>query len=267
MEVRQQKINEMLDRTNVLLFAHPKTGQHWILFIVANYQRLINLKPKITWKEILLFARFTESIKKSASSINYNSETVNFVRIEYSYTHNINVRNFIDSFDKRIYLYRNPYDVMISMFYYFHTDPKLIKEIREKKDFKNYKFFEDYVKEKIDIYCAHIKSSIDYADLVLYYDDLLEDTSPFRILLGYFYDELYEPVYQKTLEVSSFKYVNNMEKILKKDKILNKGRKNVIFHARNGRSGQYYELMNDELIDYITEKWEKLKKNVEYKLK
>ena len=247
--------------------AHPKTGQHYIVFTVANYQRLINNKPIMTWKEILEFSRFRDSIKRCAHCVKYNSESVNFMRLEYPYNHNPLIKQFIDSFDQKIYLYRNPYDTMISMFYYFHTDPILVKEIRERKDFKGWKFFEDYIKEKIEVYRSHIWKSIDYVDLVLYYDDLLIDTSPFRTILGYFYKELDETIYQKTLEVSSFKHVNKMESILKKERVLNEGRENVIFHARSGRSGQYHELMSIELIDYITKQWEDLKTKVKYKLK
>lgn len=252
---------------NVLMCASVKTGQHWVVWIIANYQRLINNKPKMTWKEILGYSKLNGSIDGLAPNRKYNSETIHFVRVEYPYGFNSKVKRFMKSFDKLIYLYRNPYDTLISMFYYFHTDPILIKIIREKEDFKGDEFFEEYVKSKLDKYLSHIERSIDHADLVLYYDDLLKDTSPFRTVLSYFYDKIDEDIFQKTLRISSFNYVNSLEALLKKETITFKGRKNVRFHARDGSSGQYRKLMSFELINYITQRWNALKMKVKYKLK
>jgi hypothetical protein len=249
----------------VLSIAHSKTGQHWVIWLLANYQRLINNNPPMTWVEILEYSKIKGSLDLLAHEREYHSETINFVRIEYPYNYNSRISRFIKSFDKTMYLYRSPHDVMISMFYYFNYHGELGIEIRAKKDFKDWKFFDDYVKEKIDIYCNHIERSIDYVDLVLYYDDLLIDPSPFRELLSFFYDEIDEDIFQKTLEISSFKHVHNLEMNFPKN--LGKDPKDTPLHARSGRSGQYHELMNPELINYITEKWEELKLKVKYKLK
>jgi len=127
--------------------------------------------------------------------------------------------------------------------------------------------FENYAEDKIDKYISHIERSVDHVDLVLYYDDLRKDPTPFRTVLGYFYDEIDETIFQKTLKISSFNHVNKMETTLKKETIGIKGRKGVRFHARDGRSGQYHKLMSKSLIEYISEKWNALKKQIKYKLK
>jgi len=257
---------------NVLGIAHPKTGQHYIIWFLGNYQRLINNREPMNWEKILEFSKFEPtSMRVLAPELTYLSETINFTRIEYPYRYNTKIDTFIESFDKTIYLYRNPYDTLISMFYYFQTELEVIKEINKLENLKGYKPFEVYVKEKIDVYINHIRKSIDHVDLVLYYDDLITDPSPFREILSYFYDSnLNEGIFQKALELSSFKHVSMLERKLKKEqrKKEQKDRNEFfIFHARNGRSGQYHELMSQELIDYISKKWEDLKTKVKYKLK
>lgn len=259
---------------NILLYAHPKTGQHWIIWLLANYQSLLQTGEPSDWLKVLTFSKFNDPkgfINSTASEIIYNSEPMHFARIEYPYKFSEKINKFIESFDKRVYLYRNPYDVMISMYYYFQTGIERIDTLLAKPDLKDDFEFETYVRDKIDVYINHVRDSIDIADLVLYYDDLLIDPSPFRELLGYFYNhEFREDIFQQTLQLSSFNHVGKLERELKKRLLVEEGKDRNefhIFHARDGRSGQYKELMSLELIDYITEQWNKLKLEVKYKLK
>lgn len=264
---------------NILLFAHPKTGQHWIIWLLGNYQQLTLGREPIGWIKVLEFSKFGDPNDKNrkgcidipADKLVYKSAPMHFARIEYPYKYNTEIDKFIDSFDKKAYLYRNPFDVMISMYYYFQNNIPKIDEILAKKDLKGDQEFETYARNKIDVYINHVRDSIDEADLVLYYDDLLLDPSPFRELIGYFYNhEFNEDLFQKTLHLSSFDHVSKLERDLKKQQFIEekKDRNEFhIFHTRNGRSGQYKNLMSQELIEYITQKWDKLKKEVKYKLK
>ena len=247
---------------NVCFFSHPKTGQHWILFFVANYHRILNgINEPISWENVMEFGKSKKVFTVLASDKKYKEDLPRLIRIEYPYSYSLEVKNYINSFDKRVYLYRNPFDTMISMYYYFIANPIYIKQINEAKTFEDNEYFEDFCKSHLDGYIAHIEVSIDKADLVLYYDQLKKDPTDLKKLLQYFYfGDIDERAFNKALEWSSFEYVNEMEKELKK------GQENVVFHARDGRSGQYKELMSLDLINYIQEKWDKLKERVEYEL-
>ena len=248
---------------NVVMFAHPKTGQHWILFFLANYHRIIyqNINKPIQWESLLEFGKFGGKINILAQNQMYKEGLLHLLRVEYPYSYSLEVKRFVDSFDKKVYLYRNPFDTMISMYYYFIANPLYIKQINKTKNFEDNQYFEDFCKSHLMGYMSHIEVSIDKADLVLYYDSLKKDPSDFKKLLQFFYDEkIYDQAFQKALKWSSFEYVNEMEKKLKQ------GQENVVFHARDGRVGQYKELMSLDLINYIQDKWNKLKERVEFAL-
>jgi hypothetical protein len=202
-----------------------------------------------------------DNIDELAPNRIYKENLPHFIRLEYPYSYSLIVKKFMDSFDKRIYLYRNPYDTMISMFYYFAVNPGVVQTINTYKDFKEFKYFEDFCKYHIEGYIAHVEVSIDKADLVLYYDDLKQDPSILKKIVEWLYGDVNDLLFKRALEWSDFKFVNAMEKELKK------GQENVVFHARDGRSGQYKELMSNDLINYITEKWNSLKKRVKYEIK
>src|SRR4030042_274006 len=198
---------------NVVMYSHPKTGQHWILFFVANYHRILNgVNEPISWEDVMEFGKSKESLTVLAPNKKYREDLPHLIRIEYPYSYSLEVKKYIDSFDKRVYLYRNPFDCMISMYYYFIASSDIIKNVNSAKNFKNNSYFEDFCKNHLDGYLAHIRVSIDKADLVLYYDDLKEDPLNFIRLLRFFYDKINRTVFNKALAWSSFNYVNKMEK-------------------------------------------------------
>jgi len=247
---------------NVCFFSHPKTGQHWILFFLANYHRILSsINEPISWENMMEFGKSKEAFTVLAPNRKYKEDLPHLIRIEYPYSYSLEIKKYIDSFDKRVYLYRNPFDTMISMYYYFIANPLYIKQINKAKNFEDNQYFEDFCKSHLMGYISHIEVSIDKADLVLYYDSLKKDPSDFKKLLQLFYDEkIYDQAFQKALKWSSFEHVNEMEKKLKQ------GQENVVFHARDGRIGQYKELMSLDLINYIQDKWDKLKERVEFAL-
>lgn len=200
----------------------------------------------VPWEIILEYSKFGSSLALHANQQNYKKDFPTFLRIEYSRIFSIEILRLFNSFDKTVYLYRCPHDVMISTFQYFSSTN------REDINLKDNKYFHDYVRYRLPRYISHIEVSMSYCDLVLCYDKLLKDPSNFRKLLLFFYEELDEEIYQKTLEFSSFKKVHEQEVELTKD------RPNHVFHTRDGRSGQYKDVMDKSLIDYIDKKWKKV---------
>lgn len=245
-------------KNKVLLVAHPKTGNHWILFVVMNYYRILNFgaTETATLKDIYNFAKLKGFTGEMYNGIIKDSDFLegypSLLRSEYSRYAFYDLDCFYNGFDKLIYMYRNPYDVMISQFYYLIRDPNRL-ELVKKISLKEISYFDDYVRANTLIYIAHVKYNIPHADLVLYYDDLQKDPSPFKILLEYLFGEVDEEIFQKTIEMSSLKSVHSMEMRVKVNdpKLL----------TRNGQSGQYKNIMKPELIQYIKEKWEEARLN------
>lgn len=239
-------------KNKVLLVGHPKTGNHWILFVVMNYFRILNFEETetATMKDIYSFGRLKgitrEMLKDGIKESDFLEGFPTILRSEYSRYHCLDFDHFYNSFDKNVYIYRNPYDVMISQFYYLIRQPNLLKYVKD-IPLKSIPFFDNYVQANIYIYISHVKYNAPHADLVLYYDDLQKDPTPFKELLSYFFKEVNEETFQKTIELSCFNNIYQMER-----KININDPKRL---TRNGRSGQYKEVMKPELIEFIKERW------------
>ena len=236
---------------NVLFCGYNKTGQHWILFFVMNYHNILMNKAEETvdWKIIGKFGRVKDGVINLAPNQSYLTGFPRMMWTEYSRSQSVRVRDWFDSFDKLFYLHRHPGDVMISMFHYF-IKPKIFEKVK-KIDLKTSEYFHEYVKNNIPKYFTHIEQTIDYADFALCYDVLRKDPSDFKKVVRLFYDDVDELVFQKALKFSSFENVDALwteERLKELD---------MVRHTRDGRSGQYKERMNIELIEWIKEESKK----------
>lgn len=206
---------------DVLFCGHSKTGQHWILLVIENYHRILdsNAETSITFEELHNLVRIY------GGSANFTRKYITG-ELHLKWTEEARTPRFINlfnNFDKLIYLHRHPGDVMISMFHYYDKSLE----------------FQEYVKNNIPKYLDHIEQTIGYADVVLCYDELRKDPSDFRKVIRLFYEEINEEVFQKALEISSFDAIHSL-----KDDV-------VVRHTCDGRSGQYKEIMNENMIEYI----------------
>jgi hypothetical protein len=243
------------------MIGHPKTGQHWVMFFLAHYHNLaLKLGDSIDWAFIGEFAKLKLAPEVLAPDQWYLPNYPKMKWVEYSRAYDMQVKKLFDSFDKKFYIYRNPGDVMVSMFFYFMRDYHL-KEIAKSKDWlKNNEYFNTFVKMNLDEYLSHIEVTIDHCDLVLSYDELRRDPHKFMDLLFLFHDNIDPTIFQKALYLSSFEVTKEIELEAKKEQ------ENPTMHCRDGRSNQYLELMDESLIKYITKKWNELKKRVKYPL-
>jgi len=224
----------MIKKNMVLLNAHQKTGQHWLVFLLANYHKILteNITETIPFKDTN-FTTFgnpnthlDDDIKEiEERGIQLTDFKEGFPRLKRSEAiwdekHNdIDFHKLHKSFDKVIYLYRNPFDTMISLYYWYEKKYDL----------------EELVKDRLGYYIEHLQKGFIHADVILCYEELREDPNKFKEALLLFFDEINEVIFQKALKMSSFESIH---KINPK-------------HARKGTVGQYREEMSKELIDLI----------------
>lgn len=246
-----------MKNTKVLLCGFPKTGNTWVRLILANYFNILNFNA-------------TESMsKKSAMSIfkhDINKEIEEKIPLNFKegfpgvyHTHNSRFKNtkkekFFKQFNKFVYIYRNPYDLLIS--YYYHTivskNKKLFLYI-EKNGLKKINTFHAFVKKNIFKYIKHVTENISYADLVLDYDELRRNTDGFKLLIKLFVNEIDERIFKKAIEMSSFENTQKNLLIVKKKQI--EDNTLIFLKTRDGRSGQYKEVMLEKTIEYIKNQW------------
>ena len=120
-------------KNRVLLVGAIKTGNHWCRFVVMNYYNILNNGA-------------TKTMTFQESNINRISGIDNLIldqKIEFyenlpsiKYCHSFHYDRIVPSkfnsvFDKFVYLIRNPFDQLISWFYYDIKHEELLKIINE----------------------------------------------------------------------------------------------------------------------------------------
>jgi len=249
-------IDDGRSKNKVLLCAFPRTGNHWTVLIVSNYYRLLN-HPHLDTPVLLGdlvgrngLARLSgfppHAFEKGFLKEDFREDYPTFIRVEYSRYDFYDLDFFFNSFDKLVYLWRNPLDVVISHFYFLIRNQETIKKMKQ-DSLKGHVYFEAYAKATLLKYIAHVKYNKPHADLVLHYDSLQLDPTPFKFLLGYLFKTVNESIFQKALAFSSFHTIHEDETKRKE--------KDDKFHTRDGRSRQYHDYMSLDLIEYIKKKW------------
>ena len=237
----------------IVLCGHEKTGTTWALFVVCNYFNILNFDAKecLPWGEVL---RIVGGYKQRAIELTDKEYKFNkgVAHVYYTHTSIYNspkTKIFFNQFDNIIYICRNPFDTMISLYHYkiIKGIPKILNNIKKVGGLRKYIPFDNFIRkgDSVDEYINHIKYNKHKADLVLDYDKLRKDPSNFRKLIGFLTDKIDEKLFKKALKLSSFDNIRRIEIEQKK----------VNLKARNGRTGQYKEQMNKKQIDFIKNKW------------
>jgi len=232
----------------IILTGFPKTGNTHARFVIFNYWNILenNAVETLTYRE-LIYANediwdgkgdqypqvfFMHMAKNGRTMLGYNrGEKFEMYNREY----------------KIIYVTRNPFDCMISYFHY--------NKNRDLKDqhisYRNINTLEEHTKHFLPLYINHIQSTMPYADVVLNYDKLRKDPSGFRDAIKLVFGVVNEEIFQKAIEMSTFDNIKKMG-IEKKQKYGLASSYRGHF-CRDGRSGQYKEVMTPELIEWIRE--------------
>lgn len=241
---------------SVLLCAIQKSGSSWVRFIIFNYFNIKNNHAikTLTWDELQ---------KPHLDRVNYGVDydyDDSFPRVFH--THNsydgygINAHydgypEFFKQFDKMIYIYRNPFDCCLS---YWHFMENRIS-VNYKRD------LEEFTKWFLPKWIFHVRTTRNLADLVLNYDHLQIHPAIFRTVIDLITDDnLDENVLIKAINMSSFENIKRMS-----DEVGNPAGLGFPYYkgyfCRDGRTGQYKEVMSKELVEYI--KKECLKEGIE----
>lgn len=236
----------------ILLCGFPKTGNSWLKFVICNYVSILSHGAKFTLSYSQLNDIFKHPISLHHTHIPFSGKL--------TYGSVKNIPEYYSKFDKIIYICRNPYDTMISFWHYLkNRDPpfNLLKKNLNMEMIEEFSSLKGFVEYFLPLYIDHVKSTRHRADLILNYDELRKNPNDFKkVIKLIFDDEINEEVFEKAIEMSSFENIRKMG--IEMDQKHGLAKDYLGHFARDGRSGQYKEVMDAHLIQYIETEWNKV---------
>jgi hypothetical protein len=249
----------------ILLCGIQKTGNTWCRFVIFNYFHLLNgNKETLNFDELkaihLLRGFYPNNLNpdspRNSEALNDGYPLVYHTHIGYDGTGFIlkrsAIKEWFDKFDGLIYIYRNPYDTMISYYEFIKNRDPI--PYNGKVDVSS---LENFTKYYLPRWIDHVKSTKHRADVVLDYDEMRVNPSGFINAIGLITGGCIDlGILEKAIEMSSFDNIKKMsidtERPYGVGGPLYKG-----FFCRDGNSGQYLKIMSKELIEYIKKECEK----------
>lgn len=236
----------------ILLCGYPKTGNTFARFVMFNYlyKREHDIQDTLTYRE-LIQAQKVSPIVKHTHLPGSGQRVLGKQQNPY---------RFLRKFKYIIYITRNPFDTMISYWHYLKDrDPpfNILKDKRKVKHLVPTWFdLKEFIKFFLPMYIDHHTSTLHEAEHVLKYEEMIKSKEPFRKVLNLLpHDSIDENAFEWAYTVSSFKNVQAMGRRVNQKGGL-AGSLTIEF-CRDGRAGQYKEVMNEELIEYIKNECEK----------
>lgn len=243
----------------ILLCGIQKTGNTWARFVLFNYFNIRDNEATetLTFDELRAIHNLRRIRGKARKGMfitkHKNDGFPDIYHTHLSYDGTGFIRNFkyvhlfFDKCKKLIYIYRNPYDTMISYHkFIFNRDKIPYKQIN--MDLK--RKLEDFTRYYLPKFIIHVNETMHRADVILNYDKLRKDPSGFIDAIKLVDSTIDIDIFWKAVKMSSFDNIKKMS-----DKVnqpygiggsLYRG-----YFCRDGRTGQYKEIMSEELIRYI----------------
>lgn len=238
-----------MNDTRVLLCGYPKTGNHWCRFIVFNYYNIKNFGATKT----LTFNELYKINYQKLEIINQVESIPNYLKIKEGFPFFIRTNSSVLAlkykdiyYDKIVYVYRNPYDTMVSYWNYSQNSRVRSKKIT----------LEEFCKKNISAWWADMRTMYPIADVKISYDEARINPGVFRYIIGLFEDEIDEKILKKAIKMSSFNSVKEMSVLEHQESghTLNEeeyDNDSIGMFCRDGRTGQYLKWMNSDLIKWI----------------
>lgn len=240
-----------IDKEKILLFGYPKSGNTWLRFLLYNY---LNLQLDPTKNETITFDQlnnFQNNIMDRGHT-NLPSEGYPF----FYRTHQINIRIY-KLFDKKIFIHRNPLDTLISSYYFYknRTDPFNGEEHHIKiKYISNINY---YVKDKIFEWIDFYNKSIQHADFIVNYSNLMTDDEKVLSDLIVFLGINIDP--QKIKRATEFSKFDKIKKMsISHNQIYGNGPKDGSFNGvfnRSGKENQFFSELEPETVRFVLDKF------------
>ena len=239
----------------ILFFGYPKSGNTWIRFLIYNYRNLLlnsDEQQTITYDRLNslqnnIMDRGTTFLPEKGFPFVYR-------------THKIYMKSY-NLFDKIIFIHRNPLDTLISS-YYFYRDrevPFLDDSLNIREKLYDIDF---YVLYKINSWINFYDTSIKYADFVINYTEMKQDTEMvFNKLLRFLDWDFDEELVKKAIDISSFMKIKKMGD--KKSQKYGNGPKDGSFNGeftRSGEESQFHHELQEETINIVLDKFPNFKK-------
>jgi hypothetical protein len=241
----------------ILLVGIQKSGNSWVRFVIFNYFNILNNRATktLTWDE--LQKPHLDRLEKGVD-YEYNDGFPLVFHTHLSYDgHGIfdfysETPKYFAKFDKIIYIYRNPFDTMISYWHFMmdrNGDPFGDGIVGEELD--KLRKLEGFVEFYLPKWIYHVKTTRNLADLILDYDQLRKNPNLFAKAITLIDNGMIHiKNFNEALEMSSFSSIKRMS-----EEVGNIGGLGSPYYkgyfCRDGRSGQYKEVMSQELINYI----------------
>jgi hypothetical protein len=215
----------MLKNDDIFLVSFPKSGNSWFRFIWVNIISINHFEG-----EIVDFNKLnTKYIAEYDSNRYSNYDNYILPRLVKSHKEFKKLENFKN---KKIYLYRHPADVVISLFYY----KKGLGYINE--------FTNDFLKNNLKQWIKYHEEWMKSSEIKLSYENLKKDTyKEIDCIFSKLEIKLKKELIEKSIELSSFEKIREIEN---EYGIGNKRFKKDFKFTRDGRCKQWIEFYSDE---------------------
>lgn len=228
----------------VLLAGFPRSGNTWTRFVIYNYFNILlnGADRTLTYEELNSIQNHRVE-DRSTESFAPGFPTLYRTHLPY--------QKVFDCFSHIIYVYRNPLDTLISL-YYWHS--KRCPAFRgyppgERERLHNIDYF---VRFNMDRWSYHYRSIMDKSDVPMYYARMQADAfREFSGLLKGLQYSVDEEALRQSIAMSSFNNIKAMgeESNCRRGMANPKTATPELEHTRSGETDQYLRELDPKTID------------------
>jgi len=194
----------------ILLVGFPKTGNTWTRFVIFNYWNILenSATNTLSYQELIDIDKAIWKESEQYPPVYFSHIPVNGKMLLG--THKGIRTQIYKKVNKIIYVIRNPFDTMISYFYYLTNRDHPFNERFEGKELEILLSLEGFVKKMLPLYINHVKSTMGKANVVVKYEIMREDPIRFINVLKLVFGKINLKIAQEAIWMSSFDNIKQM---------------------------------------------------------